>query len=204
MIVGVVDYGMGNLRSVQSALELFRVDVRVSADVDALAGCDRLVLPGVGSFFRAMENIRARGLDRGLRRLVDDGKPLLGICLGMQLLASHGTEDGETEGLGFVDAVVDRFAVTDLPVPHVGFNEVRFTEDARRSWGALPDAADFYFVHSYKMSCRHAGDVIGWCDYGGPFAAVVRKGRVVGAQFHPEKSQSNGLKLVKAFLEMGQ
>lgn len=203
--VGVIDYGMGNLHSVRAALETLGADVRVTAQAEELAACERLVLPGVGSFRRAMENIRARGLDRTMRSLVGQGKPLLGICLGMQLLAAWGTEDGDSEGLRFVDARVQRFRFDDRPVPHVGFNTVRFTEAS----GLLPDssepspASDFYFVHSYHMACANDDDVIGWCDYGGPFAAVVRSGRVVGTQFHPEKSQSNGLKLLRRFLTGG-
>lgn len=191
MIVGVVDYGMGNLRSVQSALELLGAEVRISGDADALATCERVVLPGVGSFFRAMENIRARGLDRALHRLVDQGTPLLGICLGMQLLATHGTEDGDCQGLGYLPATVRRFPFADRPVPHIGFNTVRFKDGA---------SADYYFVHSYRVECERDDDVSGWCDYGGPFAAVVQREHVLGMQFHPEKSQSNGLKLLKRFL----
>ena len=201
MIVGVIDYGMGNLRSVQSALELFQVRVVVGDNIDAIAACDRLILPGVGSFYRAMENIRERGLDKAIKTLVADGKPLLGICLGMQLLAAHGTEDRQTEGLGLIDAVVEPFPVTDLPVPHMGFNEVRFTGSEGNLSEGLGDRSDFYFVHSYRMVCRSNEDVAGWCDYGAPFAALVRRGHVVGAQFHPEKSQSNGLKLMRQFLK---
>lgn len=200
MIVGIIDYGMGNLRSVQSALELFHVDVRVTDDAAVLRQCDRLVLPGVGSFFRAMENIRERRLDTAIRQLVDEGKPLFGICLGMQLLASRGTEDQETAGLGLIDAVVEAFPAGDLPVPHVGFNEVRFTGTEGNLSEGLGDKADFYFVHSYRMVCASDEDVAGWCDYGKPFAALVKRGHVLGAQFHPEKSQSNGLKLLNRFL----
>lgn len=200
MIVGVIDYGMGNLRSVQGALETLGCEVRVSGDVDALAGCKRLILPGVGSFFRAMENVRARGLDRAIHRLVDEGKPLLGICLGMQLLAREGAEDGRGEGLGFFDASVERLPSSAPHVPHVGFNSVRFAPRAGALSASLGEAADFYFVHSYRMVCRDAADVAGVCQYGEPFAALVRRGRVAGAQFHPEKSQSNGLKLLAAFL----
>ena len=205
MRVGVIDYGMGNLRSVRSALEILKADVHVTSDLDTLAQCDRLVLPGVGSFYRAMQNIRARGLDRGIRVLVTGGTPLLGICLGMQLLATHGTEDGESEGLGFIDAVVERFPFRDLHVPHVGFNQVQFVPGrwglpSHDLAGAPVGAADFYFVHSYRMVCRSEADVAGWCNYGGRFAALVECGNVIGAQFHPEKSQSNGLKLLRRFV----
>src|SRR6185437_1482263 len=182
---------MGNLRSVEGALALFGPEVAITADADQLQTCDRLILPGVGSFRRAMENIRAQHLDESIHALVAAGKPLLGICLGMQLLASHGTEDGETEGLGFFDARVERFPFTDRAVPHVGFNPVTFRDDT---------SADFYFVHSYRMVCRSDADVSGWCDYGGRFAAVVQKRGVLGTQFHPEKSQSNGLKLLRRFI----
>jgi imidazole glycerol-phosphate synthase subunit HisH len=194
MKVGVIDYGMGNLRSVQSALQLFGAEVHITSERAELAACERVVLPGVGSFRRAMDNIRARSLDVVLHDLVDRGTPLLGICLGMQLLATRGTEDGDSEGLGFIDAVVEKFPFTDRPVPHVGFNTVSFTDGAH---------ADFYFVHSYRMVCARDEDVAGWCDYGGRFAAYVAKGNVAGAQFHPEKSQSNGLKLLHKFVTSG-
>jgi glutamine amidotransferase len=118
----------------------------------------------------------------------------------MQLLARKGTEDGDSEGLGFFDAVVERLPASAPHVPHVGFNRVRFTPAARALGAALGDGADCYFVHSYRMVCRDSDDVAGWCEYGEPFAALVRKGQVAGAQFHPEKSQSNGLKLLAAFL----
>ncbi len=202
MIVGVVDYGMGNLRSVQSALELFKAEVRITDDAALLAGCDGLILPGVGSFFRAMQHIEERGLREVLHGLVDDGLPLLGICLGMQLLAREGSEDGVAAGLGFIDARVERLDVVDRPVPHVGFNATRFTEQGRALCGGLGASADFYFVHSYRMVCSDDDDVAGWCDYGGEFAAVVKRGNVMGVQFHPEKSQSNGLKLIQSFLQL--
>jgi glutamine amidotransferase len=200
-IVGIVDYGMGNLRSVQSALELLGVQVVTSDDRDRLRACDRLILPGVGSFFLAMQNLRQRRLDQLIHEVVDAGRPLLGVCLGMQLLARLGTEDGECEGLGFFDAEVRHFETGELPVPHIGFNSVRFVEQRCDELRVdLGGDADFYFVHSYRVMCANERDVAGWCDYGGRFAAVIRRGNVFGTQFHPEKSQSNGLKLLKGFL----
>jgi len=199
--VGVVDYGMGNLRSVAGALEALGARPVISPEPAELSRCERLVLPGVGSFFAAMANLRSRGLDEVIREQVAAGKPLLGVCLGMQLLARTGTEDGDCQGLGLIDAEVRRLDERGLPIPHIGFNEVRFEAGrADELCGALGAAADFYFVHSYRVVCADPVDVAGWCDYGGRFAAVVRRGNVFGTQFHPEKSQSNGLKLLRGFL----
>lgn len=197
--VGIIDYGMGNVRSVLSAISLFGHSAIVSSDSDELARCDRLILPGVGSFRRAVENIHARGLDIAIPKLVRSGCPLLGICLGMQLLATIGTEDGESAGLGLIEGKVSRIPSSDLPVPHVGFNTVRFREGASPFNNQLGQEADFYFVHSFHFEVRNPSSAVGYVNYGSELVAAVRQGHVLGTQFHPEKSQSNGLKFLQAF-----
>jgi glutamine amidotransferase len=202
MRVGIVDYGMGNLRSVAGAVEKIGHTPEISADAGALAACERLILPGVGAFGDAMANLEARGLADGLETLVRGrGKKLLGICLGAQLLARRSAEFGETRGFGWIEADVARIDEgAGVRVPHVGWNRVRRTKDSVLFDG-IPDDALFYFVHSYRIGTADADAVAGECDYGAPFAAVLDKGNVFGAQFHPEKSQRHGLRLLANFLE---
>lgn len=198
--VVIVDYGMGNLFSVASALRFLGADPSISSDPDVVARSPHTVLPGVGSFRLAMERLRAGALDDAMRTALGAGSRLLGICLGMQLLGASSSEDGTTDGLGFVPNAVSRFDDSGgLKVPHVGFNEVSVTERTGL-FTDLPDAPHFYFVHSYRMeegslSCPRAT-----CDYGGRFLAAFDAGQVGGTQFHPEKSQSDGLTVLRNFL----
>lgn len=199
---GIVDYGMGNIRSVVGAIEKIGHSAVVSHDGDTLAACDKLILPGVGAFGDAMANIAARGLRPVLDRLVIEArKPILGICLGAQLLARSSSEFGPTDGLGWIDATVDRFAdAPDIRVPHVGWNRVQKTSPSALLDG-IPADALFYFVHSYRIACRDAQALVASCDHGSAFAAIVAKGNVHGTQFHPEKSQRYGLRLLANFAE---
>lgn len=198
--VVIVDYGMGNLFSVASALRYLGAEPSISHDPDTVARSPRTILPGVGSFRLAMERLRAGGLDEAMRSALGAGGTLLGICLGMQLLGASSTEDGTSAGLGLVPNVVARFDdAAGLKVPHVGFNEVEVTERSGLFAG-LPDVPHFYFVHSYRMdegalTCPRAT-----CEYGGRFLAAFDAGQVGGTQFHPEKSQSDGLTLLRNFL----
>lgn len=200
--IGIVDYGMGNLRSVAGAVEKVGHVPEISHDASTLASCDRLVLPGVGAFGDAMKNIAARGLDVTLNRLVrDDSKPILGICLGAQLLARGSSEFGATRGLGWIDADVDRITgADDLRVPHVGWNGLRQVR-ASALFDGIPHDALFYYVHSYRIGLEDRQAVVGECDHGGPFAAALSKGNVHGTQFHPEKSQRHGLRVLENFIE---
>lgn len=202
MRVGIVDYGMGNLRSVAGAVEKLGHTAEISAGVDALGACDKLILPGVGAFGDAMANLAARGLVDGLENLVRArGKKLLGICLGAQLVARRSAEFGDTKGFGWVESDVVRIDEGEgVRVPHVGWNRVRRTRGCVLFEG-IPDDALFYFVHSYRIDTQDRDAVAGECDYGAPFAAVLEKGNVFGAQFHPEKSQRHGLRLLANFLE---
>ena len=197
-MIAIVDYGMGNVRSLRNAFEYLGEGVVITSDHAELEAAERIVLPGVGAFGDAMDAIRERDLDGVLRRqALEVKKPMLGICLGMQLFAKSSIEHGEHEGLGWIDADIRRLDVAHpLKVPHVGWNELHFAADDWLFKGIRPGEANFYFVHSFHMVCHNASDLIATTDYGRPVTAVVRSGNLVAAQFHPEKSQDNGLKML--------
>jgi glutamine amidotransferase len=203
MDVAVVDYGMGNLHSVRHALGMVGADVLVTHDPEDLKRADRIVLPGVGAFGECVKNLRASGMLETLEEeVLKKGKPMLGICLGMQVLASSGEEMGEHVGLGWIPGRVKRLAVEDkgLRVPHVGWNEVRVAPSAHPIFAGLKKDATFYFVHSYAFSPADAASTAATCDYGGEFTCAVAKDNIVATQFHPEKSQQNGLTVLESFL----
>lgn len=203
-LVGLIDYQAGNVQSIENALDHLGARVRrvrSAADID---GATHLLLPGVGAFGYCAERLRATGLVDDLRRwAIDEGRPMLGICVGMQLMADIGEEMGRHEGLGLVGGIVRLMpaARPAVRVPHVGWNEVRFTQ----RFGAFEagDAADFYFDHSYAYHDPVHGEVLGTCEHGERFCALVRHGNLVAAQFHPEKSQDAGLRFLAGFLELG-
>jgi glutamine amidotransferase len=201
MKIVIADYGMGNIKSIVSTLNYLGVgDIVISADFNVLNSADKIILPGVGSFGKAMAQIKENSLDKYLKEIVvEKGKPLIGICLGMQLLGNSSTEDGFTEGLGFVNAHCIKFDNTDLKVPHVGFNQLKI-DNKLKIYDGLPSEADFYFTHSYKMVSE---DEINqsYCNYGSDFIASFECNNIVGVQFHPELSQKNGLRLLKNFIE---
>lgn len=202
-MIAIVDYGMGNVRSLRNALEFLGAEVVLTADPAELAAAERIVLPGVGAFGDAMAAIRARGLFAPLTELaLQVRKPVLGICLGMQLYARRSAEHGEHEGLGWLDAEIVRLEVAPpIKVPHVGWNDLRFAPDDWLFRGIRAGESNFYFVHSFHMRCNDPADLVATTDYGGPVTAVVRRGRLVAAQFHPEKSQDNGLTFLRNWLE---
>ncbi len=194
-MIGLVDYGMGNRRSVEKALEHVGASVLVSSDPAALAGADALVLPGVGAFPKAMERLRALGLDGFLIERAAAGVPLLGICLGMHLFFDRSSELGGSEGLGVVAGSVRMLETGELKSPQIGWNEVRWERPAPVLDG-LADAAAFYHVHSFVAVPEDPSDVLGSAEYGERFAAVVSRGSLLGVQFHPEKSSHDGLRLL--------
>jgi glutamine amidotransferase len=200
--VGVIDYGMGNRRSVQKALEHVGADVALTSDHDELRACDGLVLPGVGAFPKAMRNLRELGLIELILARAHEGTPLLGICLGMQLLFDGSEELGTTPGLGLVGGEVTRLQAGGLRIPHIGWNEVRF----ERSSSLLADLPEpgcpFYHVHSYAARPADRDAVVGTTEYGERFATIVGRGSVFGVQFHPEKSSVNGLRLLDDFVRI--
>jgi glutamine amidotransferase len=205
MHVAVVDYGMGNLDSVARAIEECGGRPLVTGDPREVARAAAVILPGVGAFGRGMENIRAQGLENVLVEDVAGADvPLLGVCLGMQLLATAGSEGGETPGLGLVPGRVERMEPPGgLRVPHVGWNEVTAQHEHRLFDGIEP-GRDFYFVHSYELRCDEPDDVLATVPYGGEVVAAVEHGCVVGVQFHPEKSQKAGFQLLRNFLAMAE
>jgi glutamine amidotransferase len=201
--IAVVDYGFGNLRSVAKALERCALEVEVSGDPAAIARADAVVLPGVGAFKDAAESLAGKGLDRALVRAIESGKPYLGLCLGLQLLFEEGHEHGVTPGFGILRGRVERFPERDtdgspLCVPHIGWNEVTFS-GSHPMLAALPEREHYYFVHSYRAVPADASDVVGRTEYGGSFASAVAREGIFAVQFHPEKSQSAGHRVLEAF-----
>ncbi len=199
-MIAIVDYGVGNLRSVQKALERVGATAIVTDDPAALDAAHGIVLPGVGAFGDAMDNLRARRLFAPVLRQVDSGTPLLGICLGMQLLFDESEEMGHHEGLGLLPGRVVRFPEGDLKVPHIGWNQLRIVPN--KLLEGIADGAYAYFVHSYYPVPAEPADVLATTEYGLEFASVVGRGKVFGAQFHPEKSQEVGLKLLENFAHL--
>lgn len=196
-MVTIIDYGMGNIRSIQNALEWLGLSHQLSSDPLTVERSKKLLLPGVGSFREAMENIRERGLAEPIKIAAEKGTPLLGICLGMQLLADAGTEDGPSAGLGLISGEVIRLSDAGGPIPHVGFNEAKTQKESRLF--ASQHSADYYFVHSYHLRCKDPADIAATTNYGLEFVSSVERRNIFGAQFHPEKSQSNGLNLLRNF-----
>lgn len=196
--VAVIDYGMGNRRSVEKALEHVGAAVVVTREPAVIAAAEGIVLPGVGAFPRAMANLRELGLDVQLSDRVAAGIPLLGICLGMQLLFEASSEIEPTAGLGLIPGEVARLRADGHRIPHIGWNEVSFTRESPLTAG-LGARAPFYHVHSYACHPSDATDVLASTEYGERFATVVGRGRVFGVQFHPEKSSAAGLRMLGNF-----
>lgn len=199
--VAIIDYGVGNLRSVEKAFAAAGCEAVVSADADVLRAAERLVLPGVGAFRACMRALAEHGFDRLVRERVAEGTPLLGVCVGMQMLFEESEEFGLTGGLGFLRGRVRRFEDAARRVPHVGWNQVRLRRNAHPLVEGLDDEAFFYFVHSYYCEAGEEGVVVGETDYGTNYPSIVARGAVCGVQFHPEKSQSAGLRLLQNFAQ---
>lgn len=200
-MIAVIDYGMGNLKSLCNALDYLGFESKLVSTGEELEDCDHVICPGVGSFPAAVENLKSRTLFEPLRRSAAAGKPFLGICLGMQLLAEKGFEYGEAPGLGVVGGAVCRLEPgSGEKVPHVGWNQVDLKQD-HPVWKGIKKDTDFYFVHSYHFVAENSEEVLATSEYGGSFTSAVAKRNVVGVQFHPEKSQENGLRLLENFAQ---
>lgn len=197
--VVIIDYGMGNLFSVRNTFAALRVRAGIAGAPAALKRCDRLVLPGVGAFGDAMRELKIRGLIEPIRRFVQTGRPFLGICLGMQLIMDKSDEAPGIKGLGLIAGGVRRFG-SRLKCPHMGWNEI---EAAQREplFTGVKRPIYTYFCHSYFVRPKRTGVAIGWTRYGARFASIVRERNVYGVQFHPEKSQETGLRLLENFLK---
>ncbi|MFL6039633.1 MAG: imidazole glycerol phosphate synthase subunit HisH [Gaiellaceae bacterium] len=200
-MIAVLDYGMGNLRSVEKALERAGAEVAVTRDAERIRAANGLVLPGVGAFPKAMTAVRELGFDALMREHVDAGKPALGICLGMQLLFESSTELGGAEGLGLLEGDVAALDAPGLKVPHIGWNDVAWTNGTPIAEG-LPNPAAFYHVHSFAPRPAKTDNVLGRSTYGSEFASVVGRQNVFGVQFHPEKSGPDGLALLRNFVRL--
>ncbi len=225
-MIALIDYGISNLRSVQKAFSHLGVDVALIDTPEQLTQADRLILPGVGAFRAGMDGLRTRGLIEPIKSAVAEGKPLIGICLGMQLLFESSDELGDTLGLGLLPGHVTKIKMQDarnkgqeavgviqdafhsslvtrhsLKIPHMGWNQLDFVRDHPLVTG-VESGSYAYFVHSYAVYPEQSEIVIATTEYGGPFASIVGRGSIYGLQFHPEKSQAVGVRLLQNFLEM--
>ena len=199
--LAILDYGMGNLRSVEKALERLDVQAEVTSDRNSARSADALVLPGVGAFPKAMERVRELGLDELLSERVDAGVPVLGICLGLQLLFERSAELGGGEGLGLIPGEVTGLNAPGLKVPHIGWEPVEWERDSELTAG-LASGTPFYFVHSFAVRPRESADSLGTAEWGERFVCAVARPPVFGVQFHPEKSSAAGLRLLGNFAEL--
>lgn len=202
--LAVVDYGMGNRRSVEKALEHVGARALITRDPAVLEDADALVVPGVGAFPQGMRNLIELGLDERVRAAAAAGKPVLGICLGMQLLFERSHEHELTEGLGVLAGEVSRLDAAGRRIPHIGWNEVRFERPSPLTAGLPAESCAFYHVHSLAARPEDPADVVATAEYGERFATIVGHGNVFGVQFHPEKSSRDGLTLLSNFVRLGR
>ena len=200
-MIGIVDYGVGNRRSVEKAFEKVGADVVLTSDADRLRSCDGLVVPGVGAFPEAMRRLRASGLDAVVVERAGDGVPVIGLCLGMQLLFESSSEHEGATGLGLLPGRIVKLDPGGQKLPHIGWNTISWTRSSPLVEG-LPDPAAFYHVHSYAPEPADDDVVLGTGEYGAPFVSFVERGRIFGAQCHPEKSSANGLQVLGNFVRL--
>jgi glutamine amidotransferase len=196
--ISILNYGMGNLRSVEKALEHVGAEATITSDADRIRACDGVVLPGVGAFPRATERIRELGLDELVAERCEAGTPILGICLGLQLLFDSSTELGGAAGLGLLPGQVRELDAVGLKVPHIGWSPVRWEREESRLTEGIESETPFYFVHSFAPHPA-PGELLGSAAYGGRFACAAERDNVFGVQFHPEKSSAAGLRLLSNF-----
>lgn len=201
-MIAIIDYGAGNLRSMQNKLSRLDIDVVVSSDKKVIAQADKLILPGVGFFSSGMDNLKKSGLiDILNKKVIKEKTPILGVCLGMQLLFEH-SEEGDADGLGWIKGDVKKFDFPKkrLKVPHMGWNTIKI-EKSDILLDGIPRDAQFYFVHSYHACPELKEDILASTNYGYNFASVVSSGNIYGTQFHPEKSHGYGIQILKNFAE---
>ena len=200
----IVNYGMGNLNSVKKMLDRMQIDAVISSNPEDIISCRKIILPGVGHFGRAMSNLRKLDLLDALNEAVlVKKKPVLGICLGMQLMAKK-SEEGDVDGLGWFDAEVKKFSMSDrikYKVPHIGWNRINIKKKSPLM-SDISDSSEFYFVHSYHLKAHHKADVINETQYDYTFASAIAKENIFGVQYHPEKSHDAGARLLKNFVEL--
>lgn len=200
-MIAIIDYGMGNLHSVKNALDYLGIDNVITSDVDVIQKADKLILPGVGAFYDCMENLRSKGLIDVILERVQAGIPLLGICLGMQVLFEDGYEVKHVKGLGLLKGSITLMEDPNVKIPHIGWNALNFNHRTSLQ-DDLPKTPYVYFVHSYRATQLDDANLIAYANYGSlRIPALVQKGNVVGAQFHPEKSAKDGLAILKWFEE---
>jgi imidazole glycerol-phosphate synthase subunit HisH len=199
--IAILDYGMGNLRSVEKALERVGAEAEITSQRDRAESADGVILPGVGAFPRAMERVREIGLDELVARRIDAGRPVLGICLGLQLLFESSVENEGASGLALLDGVVGPLEANGYKVPHIGWSPVRWEHTSRLTEG-LGEETPFYFVHSFAPRPASEDDVLGTAAYGERFTCAVERPPLYGVQFHPEKSSSAGLGLLSNFVRI--
>ena len=200
--IAVVDYGMGNRRSVEKALCHVGADAVITRDHERIERADGLVVPGVGAFPQAMRNLSDLGLAPLVRERARSGTPLLGICLGMQLLFERSEEVRDTEGLALIEGHVAFLRTEGLRIPHIGWNDVSFVRPSVLTAGLGDEACAFYHVHSLAVRPRRAEDVVGTTEYGERFTTIVARDNVLGVQFHPEKSSAHGLRMLQNFVSL--
>ncbi len=200
-MIAIIDYGMGNLASIAKALEYVGGEVVITNDKSKIAKANKIVLPGVGAFADGIKKLKELELDKVLEEeILGDKKPFLGICLGMQLLAQKSFEFGEHEGLGFVEAEVKLLSNKDVRVPHVGWDNIELKKESK-IFEKVKNGSDFYFVHSYYFEPKDKDIVSSICDYGQKFVASIEKDNIFATQFHPEKSQKDGLQILENFVD---
>jgi len=198
-MIAIIDYGMGNLRSVQKALEKVGADARVTQKTEDIRGADKIVLPGVGAMRPAMEKLDALGLIPAVKQAIGAGKPFLGICLGLQLLFEKSNEGGDVNGLGILKGKVERFSSAKQKVPHMGWNQLKLKKPVNRLFKDIAPLSYVYFCHSYFVNPKDAESAAATTDYGAEFVSAIAVDNIYGVQFHPEKSQAVGLKILGNF-----
>ena len=200
-MIALIDYGSGNLRSVDNALRSHGAQVEILSDPTHLERADAVVLPGVGAFGDCVQQIRQRGFWEPLQQWIAADRPFLGICVGYQVLFESSEEAPDTAGMGFFQGQVRRFDTPGLKVPQIGWNSLELTAPGHALWRGLPENPHMFFVHSFYPQPTASTEVIATCEYGNRFAAAAARGRVAGVQFHPEKSQAVGLGILRNFLQ---